>query len=127
MSLPKLALFTPDQLEPIILEGTGTGTVRGWADQMLQGIAGLVAQSPQQYLSFGPMWWPVKALMQARGLIGGEAVDPDLVAQATLGKPEWDVAAAFAFHDNYQGGNLFTVITEEGDTVDYTLVDEDFA
>ena len=125
-TLPKLKMFEEGQLDSQIVEGTGDSTVKEWVDGFLANIAGLVKKTPAQYLSFGPMWWPIKSMMQERGLLGGEPVDPAMVAQATLGAPELDVAAAFAFHDWYQGGNEFTCQTEDGDTIDYVLVDEDF-
>lgn len=130
-TLPKLQMFVEGQfaegqLDDLIVEGVGNSTVKAWVDGFLSNIAGMVKKTPEQYLSFGPMWWPIKAMMQERGLLGGETVDSALIEQATLGKPELDVAAAFAFHDWYQGGNVFTCETADGDTVDYELVDEDF-
>lgn len=127
----KLAIFTPEQLAPVIAEGCkGMANKNQWINSLLSGIAGLVKRSPITYRSFGPFWWPVKNLLQARELIGGEPVDPAILEELSMGSAELDLAAAFAFQEwtndsQIARNNVFAVTTEDGDSADYTLIDDE--
>jgi hypothetical protein len=132
MSLPKLAIFTEDQLQPAIAEGSsGYATQSQWIDAFLSNAAALVKANPSAYHAFGPFWWPLKAMMQQAGYLGGEPVDPQLVEQVTMGSPALDVAAAWAYQEwqiqsqASETENTFTVETVDGDTLDFVVVDEE--
>lgn len=126
----KLQIFTPEQLQPLVDEGkAGFVSTHQWIASFLNGVKTMVSHNPTSYRTFGPFWWPLKAMMQNAGLIGGEPVDKSLIEQADMGSPELNVAAAFAFQEwvlNSQiVGNTFPVTTDDGDTEDYTLIDEE--
>lgn len=130
MSNPKLVIFTADQLKPVIAEGAmGFVSRYAWVSRMLNGFATLVTRQPSAYRYFGPFWWPLKALMVEAGEFQGVQPDPDVVAQASFGDAAMDVAAAWSYQEytigNMMSGNVFTVDTEDGDTVDFVLVDEE--
>jgi hypothetical protein len=129
----KITVFTPEQLRPAIAEGAkGYANESQWINAFLRNAAELVKQVPAAYHSFGPFWWPLKAMMQRSGYLGGEPVDPDLVEPVTMGSAALDVAAAWAFQE-WQNQNqaseteaTFPVMDEAGDTVDFVVVDEEF-
>lgn len=131
MQLPKLKIYSEDQLAPLIKEGSASFVNQtSWVEAFLQGVSTQVKRNPLSYRSYGPFWWPLKKLMQDRDLIGGEPVDADEVARISLGDAAHDVAAAFAFQENAHanltaGNTTFTVDTEDGDTIDYVLGDDD--
>jgi hypothetical protein len=129
----KLTIFTAEQLRPAITEGAKDyASEFQWIDAFLRSAADLVKKTPAAYHSFGPFWWPLKAMMQQSGYLGGEPVDPALVAPVTMGSAALDVAGAWAFQE-WQTQNqasetetTFPVMDEDGDTVDFVVVDEEF-
>jgi len=126
----KLSIYAPEQLAPIITEGaSGYASQSQWVGHMLSSFAEIVKRRPVAYRAFGPFWWPIKAMMVKSGVLAAESPDPDLVAQATMGAA-LDVAAAWAFQEQAHESmtamnNTFAVDTEDGDTVDYLLMDDE--
>lgn len=126
----KIKLFEPSDLEKVVAEGVKPfATQSTWVNKMVSSFASIVGRRPMAYRSFGPFWWPLKAMMIKSGEMQGEAPDPELVAQVTTGNPALDVAAAWSMHENYSSqllsGSTFTVDTESGDTVQYLLCDDE--
>lgn len=127
----KIVIYTNDQLLPIVAEGSaGYASKSQWVSSMLSSFADTVKKRPIAYRAFGPFWWQIKAMMVKSGHLNAEAPDVDMVAQATTGDAALDVAAAWA-HQEQAHGNMtamsstFTVDTEDGDTVDYLLLDDE--
>lgn len=131
MPQPKLKIFSEEQLAPLIEEGAaGFANRASWVESFLGNVAAQVNRHPLAYRSYGPFWWPLKKLMQERDLIGGDPVDADEAARISLGDAALDVAAAFAFQERAYAemtarNATFIVDTEDGDTVEYVLVDDE--
>lgn len=128
--LTRIKLYETGDLEKVAKAGSKSfGTRDMWVDKMLSSFASVVGRRPAVYRSFGPFWWPLKALMVSAGEFDGEMPDPDLVAQVTTGDAALDVAAAWSHHERYSSqllaGNTFTVDAENGDTIEYSLCDDD--
>lgn len=126
----KIKLFDQADLEKVVAEGSRPfATQSTWVNKMVSSFASIVRRRPLAYRSFGPFWWPLKAMMIKSGEMQGEAPDPELVAQVTTGNPALDIAAAWSQHEAYSSqllaGNTFTVNTESGDTVEYWLYDDE--
>lgn len=127
--LEKIKLYEAADLEKVIAKGRKSSPDEAaWVRKLLGSFAGIVKRRPAAYRSFGPYWWPLKALMIKAGELDASEVDPDLVAQVTMGSPALDVSAAWSQHETYSrqmmAGNTFTVDTESGDTVEYRLFDD---
>lgn len=125
-----LTIYTPEDLDPIVAEGTqGFATPAAWVLTLACSVADMVKRNPSTYLSFGPYWWPLKAIMQREGFLGGEPVDTHLLEQVALPTDALNCAAAFAFHegDFHFGGRRFLMWNEaDGGAVDFILADDDF-
>lgn len=126
----KIKLYDSADLEKIVAKGAkGFPDRSAWAGRMVAAFAGVVRRSPLAYRSFGPFWWPLKAMMVSAGELAASAPDPDLVAQVTTGSAALDVAAAWAQHEAHSSqmlaGSAFTVDTEDGDTMEYLLIDKE--
>lgn len=129
----KLTTFTAEDLQPAIAEGIkGYANEAQWIDAFLRNAAALVKQTPAAYHSFGPFWWPLKAMMQQSGYLVGEPVDPALVEPVTMGSAALDIAGAWAFQEwqtqNQASAteNTFPMLDEEGNAEDYQVIDEEF-
>lgn len=128
--LEKIKLYDAADLEKVVTEGAKSFASQSmWANKLIASFAAIVKRRPAAYRSFGPFWWPLKALMIKSGELVAIEPDPELVAQATMGRPALDVAAAWSMHETYSSqmmtGNTFTVDTESGDAVDYYLFDDE--
>lgn len=128
--LEKIRLYDPADLEKVVAKGCKSfPDEAAWVRKLLASFAGIVKRRPQAYRSFGPFWWPLKAMMIKAGELSGCEPDAELVAQATMGRPALDVAAAWSMHETYSSqmlaGSTFTVDTESGDTIEYLLVDDE--
>ena len=126
----KIKLFEPSDLEKVVSDGAKQfATQSTWVNKMVSSFASIVRRRPLAYRSFGPFWWPLKAMMIKSGEMQGEAPDPELIAQVTTGNPALDIAAAWSQHEAYSSqllaGSTFTVDTESGDTVQYLLCDDE--
>lgn len=126
----KIKLYEATDLERVVAEGRKSfPDEAAWVSKMLSSFAGIVNRRPLTYRTFGPFWWPLKALMIEAGELNASEPDPALVDQATAGSPALDVAAAWSMHETCSSqmlaGNTFTVDTESGDTVEYRLYDEE--
>lgn len=127
----KILIYTQEQLEKIVAEGSsGFASPSQWISTMLNSFAETVKRRPASYRSFGPFWWPIKSMMIKAGVIAGQVPDADIVAQATTGSAATDVAAAWAFaeqaNENMTASeNTFIIDTDDGDTTNYLLVDEE--
>lgn len=127
----KIAVFTPDQLSALIAEGSAGFASRGqWINKMRASFAGVVNRRPLAYRSFGPYWWPLKRLLIEGGELQAELPAPDLEAEVSLGDAALNIAAAFAYQDaatdNLTAMNTtHTVDTEDGDTRDYVVIDDE--
>ena len=128
--LEKIKLYDADDLEKVVAEGAKPfATQSTWVSKLVSSFASIVRRRPLAYRSFGPFWWPLKAMMIKSGEMEGADPDPELVGQATTGNPALDIAAAWSMHETYSSqllaGNTFTVDTESGDTVQYLLYDDE--
>lgn len=129
--MTKIVLFTAESLAPAIAEGSkGFVNQQQWVSKMLGSFSATVRRRPLSYRSFGPFWWPIKRLMIESGDLQGETPDPAEVERITLGTPALDVAAAWAYSEfaasnQTSDDNMITVDTEDGDTFEYLLNDEE--
>lgn len=129
--MSRIVLFTPESLQPAIDEGSkGYGSPEQWAGKMLSSFAATVRRRPMSYRAYGPFWWPLKRLMIEAGEMQGETPDPAEVERITLGTATLDVAAAWAYSEyaaqnQIDSDNMITVDTEDGDTYEYLLNDEE--
>jgi hypothetical protein len=127
----KLKILSPDQLRSLIEEATIDQSEEQWHVQFMQSVAGLIEKRPIVYRSFGPFWWTLKKYLLDGGLIVGEPVDAELFDQVTMGSQTLDLAAAFAYHD-WTTSNMTSadtvrqVETDEGETIEYPVIDEEF-
>ena len=129
----KIVMYTKEQLIPVVEEGSsGFPSESQWVNKMASQFAVLVTNRPLAYRYFGPFWWPLKKIMLDRGekVAFGEQPDPDELERISFGNTALDIAAAWA-HQEYTlermsgTGNTFTVDTEDGDTEEYVLIDDE--
>lgn len=129
--MSKIVLFATSDLEPVVEEGSkGFVSKQQWVTKMLGSFAGQVRARPLAYRSFGPFWWPLKRLMIEAGEFPGTLPDADEVARISFGRADLDVAAAFAYSEYASANQIemsttITVDTEDGDTIDYLLNDDE--
>ena len=129
--MSKIVLFTPESLAPAIAEGSkGFINEQQWVSKMLGSFAATVRRRPLSYRAYGPFWWPIKRLMIEAGELKGELPDPAELERVTMGSPALDVAAAWAYSEfstanQTDNSQTITVDTEDGDTTDYFLNDEE--
>ncbi|NDY89709.1 hypothetical protein [Ideonella livida] len=128
---PKIVIYKSADIARVVSDATASQTEAQWRERLLGAVAKAINADRRAYLNYGPYWWPVKGQLVAAGLLPwASAPDPDLVAQVTLGGDSLDLAAGVT----YQGFNIdsmrtgqstFSVDTDDGDTIDYVLYDEE--
>lgn len=129
--MSKIVLFAASDLEVVVTEGSkGFVSKQQWVTKMLSSFAGQVRARPLAYRSFGPFWWPLKRLMIEAGEFPGALPDADEVSRISLGRADLDVAAAFAYSEfamenQIEMSTTITVDTDDGDTIDYLLNDDE--
>lgn len=126
----RIKIYETADLEEIVAKGAKKFPSRSaWADKLVSSFSGVIRRRPEAYRSFGPFWWPLKAMIAKAGELAVSAPPPDLVAQISTSDAALDVAAAWAQHEVYSSqmlaGSTFTVDTEDGDTIEYLLLDEE--
>jgi hypothetical protein len=128
--MTKIAVFTPDQLQPILDEALIDTPEEQWRQNFKAGAAQLLKKSPVSYRAFGPFWWPLKKYLQDAGLIAGKPVDPDLFEQVTMGGETLDLAAAFAYQEHTTANlnaqdTMRLVETADGEAIEMLIIDEE--
>ncbi|GAB4059115.1 hypothetical protein [Uliginosibacterium sediminicola] len=127
----KIILYTPEQLDATVTAGSATFTSQGqWVSKMRSTFAGMVGRNPQIYRSFGPFWWPLKRMMVEAGDLDASLPDPDVEEQVSTGSAARNIAAAFMYHDRATDdmtatNTWHTVDTDEGDTIEYLVIDDE--
>lgn len=131
MNLQKLALYEPEIMQGVANEASASfASQSAWVSSFIEGVAKLVWENPIAYRAFGPYWWPLKKLMVEGKYFAGDDPDEELVAKATFGNASLDCAAAFAYSEYSHGAlknesNTLQADTEDGDTIDYRLWDDE--
>jgi hypothetical protein len=124
----KLKIYSEETLKQVVAMATESQSVAQWLDKARKNIATLLIDNPQEYRSFGAFWWPVKKQLIESNLIAG-ALNAEQFESVTTGDTALDMAGALAYHDYTAGsmntGNVFTVNTDDGDTIDYLLDDQE--
>lgn len=103
--------------------GKVSGTLEGRALDVVRSIA-----TPERYVEFGPYWWAVKALLNARGEDLGDATDATVAAVYVAGSDLLTMIAATDFAAFYRGRFFAgTRVFDLGDSSadGYVLFDED--
>jgi len=124
--------FKEDDLKPLIKEGTlSFPNTHQWGMKTLKTMRDVVIKNPIMYRSFGMYWWAIKSIMIEEGLLDKQyTVDKEVVNEVKMTKDIFSIAAALAFHqqslDNQSSkNNMSTVFNENGESVDYMLLDDD--
>lgn len=119
-------------LAALLAEATADQTGPELVAKYLANCAGLLADDPSQYRSYGPYWWPLKALLVEQGLIpfAGRQVERGTVGYYTLESPELTICAAWAYQQGQASqGKLYTASHQlelaGGELYEYELLDED--
>lgn len=126
----KIKVFNKSDLSSLIEEATIDTLPDEWVASFLSGVAGMIAQKPITYRSFGVFWWPLKKYLQDANFIGGETVDVDLFNQITMGDIVTDLAAAYACHDTSiksqtSLNTTHTVLDMSGESIDFQVIDNE--
>lgn len=124
----KIKIYTDEQLQQTIARATEKQTREQWMAKALKGIARMVQAKPIEYRTFGAWWWAIKKQLVDADLLTG-TVKPEKFDAITTGDVEKDMAGALAYHeftsDSMSYPNHFTFDTEDGDTIDYVLFDDE--
>lgn len=122
---------TNAELAPLLAEATANKEEEAFIASHLAGIVQVLGQDPRQYRSYGPYWWPVKAMMAERGIeLAGDTLELGTLQHYTLSTPALTLCAAWAYRqDRIEEGKIRTASHQlelaEGELYEYVLVDED--
>jgi hypothetical protein len=124
----KIKIYSDEQLQQIIARATENQTREQWMAKALKNLARFIKSNPNEYRTFGAWWWAIKRQLVDAGLLTG-SVNLEMFNAITTGDTEKDMAGALAYHeytaDSMYIGNHFQFSTEEGDTIDYVLDDQE--
>ncbi len=121
---------TSDELAPLLAEATADRTEEEFITGYLAGLLSVLEKDPRQYRGYGPYWWPLKALLAARGInIRGDALELGTLQRYTLASPALTLCAAWAYQqERFAEGKIRTASHQldlpDGDTYAYELIDD---
>ncbi|PPY04496.1 peptide-binding protein [Cronobacter sakazakii] len=121
---------TSDELAPLLAEATSDRTEEEFITGYLAGLLSVLEKDPRQYRGYGPYWWPLKALLTARGInIRGDALELGTLQHYTLASPALTLCAAWAYQqERFAEGKIRTASHQldlpDGDTYAYELIDD---
>lgn len=122
---------TPDdELAAMLAEVSSNQEGGQLAAQYLTALATLIKKDPRQYRSYGPYWWPLKAmLIEAGGAPEvGHKLEGGTLEHYTHPTPELTICAAWAYQQTQlDNGHLYTsdhlLDLEGGEVYEYSLYD----
>lgn len=132
--MPAIKKPTQEDLQGLIddaLQNTGAKTLAEWAPTFIASITKHIAVNPKQYRAFGPYWWLVKREMLNAGVTQfGSTTDAEMLERTSFEDPSLGLVAAYAYYDfaietGLTHSNRHTVFTEDNESEDYLLADEE--
>lgn len=131
----KDTIKTPDEdLEAMLAEAQAADNLEGGqlATQYVKVLAELIKRDPRQYRSYGPYWWPLKAMLISSGAAPevGTKLEDGTLEHYTHSTPDLTVCAAWAYQQTQlANGHLHTtdhlLDTEGGEVYEYQLCDDE--
>ncbi|ENC6657658.1 hypothetical protein ABKY47_002108 [Aeromonas hydrophila] len=129
----KDTIKTPDEdLEAMLAEAQATDNLEGGqlATQYTKVLAELIKKDPRQYRSYGPYWWPLKAMLirvNAAAEVGTKLED-GTTEHYTHSTPDLTVCAAWAYQQTQlDNGHLHTadhlLDMDDGEVYEYQICD----
>lgn len=96
----------------------------------LAGLVKILEADPRQYRSYGPYWWPLKAMLAERGIVVAGDLELGTLQHYTLETPALTLCAAWAYQqERIAEGKLRTASHQldmvEGELYEYELVDDE--
>lgn len=124
---------TPEELAPLLAEATNNGHIseETWRERLAAGIVRVLQKDPLQYRCYGPYWWLVKACLLEQGIARfGTTIDAEWHEKLDYGDPTTNLLAAFAYYSYAFDQGLIrssghSVVLEDGEGMEYVLVDEE--
>ena len=125
-------IYKPSEndLQPLLDQATANQPVDQWIEKFLANLKTILLKSPLRYRTYGPYWWPLKKLFIDRDdLSFGDFIDLEWLLTMDLGKPEFNILAAFAYEEVRMAKNFvddpFHVMetTDGGDAVEFASSD----
>lgn len=121
---------TKDDLADLLNEAlSNVDTPAQFVTRFVKNTADILKTNPKLYRAYGPWWWPMKKVMMDEGITDfGQSVEVGPLTHFTLGAPELDCVAAWAYHsDKIDMGNAYSsdhaLEMLDGDIYNYQLQD----
>lgn len=128
----KDTIKTPDEdLEAMLAEAQAADNLEGGqlATQYIKFLAELIKRDPRQYRSYGPYWWPLKAMLISENSAAvGTKLENGTLEHYTHSTPDLTVCAAWAYQQTQlDNGHLHTadhlLDMDGGEVYEYQLYD----
>ena len=104
-----------------------------FVESFLKNTIKILTENPSQYLSYGPYWWAIKALMIRSGHTAfGTVVQKEWMESLSYEEPALTIVACWAYsQQRIDDGNIYGynhyMPTEDGEGFEYLLGDDEFA
>jgi hypothetical protein len=121
-----------EDLEVMLAEAQAADNLEGGqlAAQYTKVLAELIRRDPRQYRSYGPYWWPLKAMLISSGTAPevGTKLEDGTLEHYTHSTPDLTVCAAWAYQQTQlDNGHLHTadhqLDMEDGELYEYQIYD----
>lgn len=105
--------------------------VQAWRAKLLGSFETVLKKKPLTYRAFGPYWWLLKRMFIEHDIVRfGTSSDAEWVEATDYGDDTLNLLAIYAFYDHSSNigllySNAHTVPLEDGEALNYVLVDED--
>ncbi|MGL5294014.1 MAG: hypothetical protein ACRC9V_09685 [Aeromonas sp.] len=105
--------ISDDELEPLLSEAQAPDQLKDGelAAKYVANLAALIKRDPRQYRSYGPYWWPLKAMLISGGITPqvGVELESGTLEHYTHATPDLTVCAAWAYQQGQiENGHMHT-------------------
>ncbi|MGL6448898.1 hypothetical protein ACSZNO_21480 [Aeromonas veronii] len=120
-----------DELAPLLAEATSERDEGAFVAIYMTNLSDLLRKDPKQYRSYGPWWWPLKAMLIEHGHeVGAGGLEMGTAERYTLESAALTVCAAWAYQQRmieqgYLRCSEHWLDLDDGETYEYNLYDSD--
>lgn len=121
-----------EELRAALAEATDNQEGGQLAANYIKYLAALIQKDPGQYRSYGPYWWPLKAMLISANSAPGVGVklEAGTLEHYTHGEPDLTICAAWAYQQvQLDNGHLYTadhlLDMEGGELYEYNIYDSE--